>query len=321
MPTCRPSRRLDRAPPRPGTTAQGAKFARFGDNMREVAVTEGDKVAAQTAFGYAVNGYGVGDLVERVEPGVATPRSTGSSAEYEEQYALPRRCGGRQHGTNRCVTARRIEIGLRALSGGGRLQGLHRYLRGSARPGAAPGHRRAAADGRWLRLWRRRRLEDGGAGARDEGHGARPAGRHVLHGGLHLPPRAGRPKVLGAHMLEICPTIAADKPSLEIHPLGIGGKADPVRLVFTRTHGPGAQCLAHGHGQSLPHDRQRGGRRVSRTQPLPKLPVARALWMPEPDLKTAAAAWIYAGGAHHTGFSQALTAEHLEDFAEMAGIE
>jgi L-arabinose isomerase len=127
-------------------------------------------------------------------------------------------------------------------------------------------------------------------------------------------------KVLGAHMLEICETIAAGKPKLEIHPLSIGGKADPVRLVFDSQTGTAVCASIMDMGQRfrllanvvdvVPTD-----------QPLPKLPVARALWLPRPDLKTAAAAWIYAGGAHHTCFSYSLTPEHLRDFAEMAGIE
>ena len=127
-------------------------------------------------------------------------------------------------------------------------------------------------------------------------------------------------KVLGSHMLEVCPTIASNRPRLEIHPLSIGGKADPVRLVFDSQTGPAVNASVVDMGNRfrmivnqldvVPTD-----------QPLPKLPVARALWVPQPDMKTAAAAWIYAGGAHHTGFSLALTAEHLEDFAAMAGIE
>jgi L-arabinose isomerase len=130
----------------------------------------------------------------------------------------------------------------------------------------------------------------------------------------------GTPKVLGSHMLEICPSIAADKPSLEIHALGIGGKADPVRLVFTAPDGPAVNATVVDMG-----DRFR--MIVSEIDviqpeaPLPHLPVARAVWIPRPSLKVAAAAWIYAGGAHHTGFSQALTTEHMEDFAEIAGIE
>jgi L-arabinose isomerase len=131
---------------------------------------------------------------------------------------------------------------------------------------------------------------------------------------------SGTPKVLGSHMLEICPTIAADKPALEVHPLGIGGKADPVRLVFTAPSGPAivASLVDMGDKFRLIVNNVNV---IQPEQPLPKLPVARAVWVPEPNLKIAAAAWIYAGGAHHTGFSHALTMEHMEDFAEIAGVE
>jgi L-arabinose isomerase len=127
-------------------------------------------------------------------------------------------------------------------------------------------------------------------------------------------------KVLGAHMLEICPTIAANTPSLEVHPLGIGGKADPVRLVFDAKTGPAVNASVMEMGDRL-RMVVNAVDAVPADAPLPKLPVARALWVPQPDFKTAAAAWIHAGGAHHTGFSFDLTAEHLEDFAEMAGME
>ena len=130
----------------------------------------------------------------------------------------------------------------------------------------------------------------------------------------------GTPKVLGSHMLEICPTIANAKPSLEVHPLGIGGKADPVRLVFTSPAGPGICATVIDMGsrfRMIVNDVDV----IEPEQPLPKLPVARTLWYPEPSLEVAAAAWIYAGGAHHTGFSQALSMEHMEDFAEIAGVE
>jgi L-arabinose isomerase len=131
---------------------------------------------------------------------------------------------------------------------------------------------------------------------------------------------SGTPKVLGSHMLEICPSIAAGKPSLEVHPLGIGGKADPVRLVFTAPSGPGVVASLVDMGdrfRMLVNEVEV----IEPEQELPKLPVARAIWLPKPSLKVAAAAWIYAGGAHHTCFSQALTMEHLEDFVEIAGIE
>jgi L-arabinose isomerase len=149
---------------------------------------------------------------------------------------------------------------------------------------------------------------------------------HGLDGGTsfmedytyHLDPD-GR-SVLGAHMLEICPSIAADRPSCEVHPLGIGGKEDPVRLVFDSATGPAVNASIVDMGD---HFRMVVNvvDVIEPLEALPKLPVARALWKPRPDLETGAAAWIYAGGAHHTGFSLALTPEHLEDFAAMAGIE
>jgi L-arabinose isomerase len=127
-------------------------------------------------------------------------------------------------------------------------------------------------------------------------------------------------QVLGAHMLEVCPSIADGKPALEIHPLSIGGKADPVRLVFNSKTGPGvvASIVDMGNRFRMVANQVNV---IPPPEPLPKLPVARAVWVPEPTLKVAAAAWIYAGGAHHTGFSLAIQAEHLENFAEMAGIE
>jgi L-arabinose isomerase len=133
----------------------------------------------------------------------------------------------------------------------------------------------------------------------------------------HLNPKGHQ--VLGAHMLEICPSIAARKPSLEIHPLGIGGKADPVRLVFSAPAGPAlnASLIDLGNRFRLIVNEVK----AVRPPALPKLPVARAVWECRPDFKTACAAWILAGGAHHTGFSYSVTREMLEDFATIAGIE
>ena len=131
---------------------------------------------------------------------------------------------------------------------------------------------------------------------------------------------AGTPKILGSHMLEICPSIADAKPSLQVHPLGIGGKADPVRLVFTAPAGPAVVATVVDMGNRFRMIVNEVDV-VAPEQSLPKLPVARAIWYPKPSLKVAAAAWIYSGGAHHTGFSQALTLQHMEDFAEIAGIE
>jgi L-arabinose isomerase len=127
-------------------------------------------------------------------------------------------------------------------------------------------------------------------------------------------------KVLGAHMLEVCESIADDKPSLQVHPLGIGGKADPARLVFTARPGPALNASIMDMGNRF-RMLVNVVDVVPAEQALPKLPVARALWVPQPDLKVAAAAWIYAGGAHHASYSQAVTPEMLSDFAEIAGLE
>ena len=174
----------------------------------------------------------------------------------------------------------------------------------------------------WLWVWCGRRLEDLSPGAGDEGDGLRLKGWHILYGRLHLSSlqQWQRDEGAGAHMLEVCSSIADGKPSLEMHPLAIGGKADPARLVFNVPTGPAINASLIDLGnrfrmivnevEVVPPD-----------APLPKLPVARVVWIPRPNLKVAAAAWIYAGGAHHTGFSQAVTARHIEDYADMAGIE
>lgn len=298
--------------------AQGARIARFGDNMREVAVTEGDKVEAQIRFGYSVSGYGVGDLVACVQQ-VSDAQAEQLVQEYLETYVLGPGTEG-EAGRRGLLAAAKIEWGMRAfLTGGGfkafttsfeQLHGLEQL------PGLAVQRLMAdgygfGAEGDWKTAALVRAMKVMAAGL--------PGGTSFMEDyTYHLVP--GSAKVLGAHMLEICPSTTREKPSLEIHPLGIGGKADPARLVFNVAPGPAlnASIIDLGHRFRLvvnevdvvPPDR-----------PLPRLPVARALWAPRPNLKTAAAAWIYAGGAHHTGFSQALSAKPLEMFADMAGIE
>jgi L-arabinose isomerase len=287
--------------------------------MREVAVSEGDKVAAQVRFGYAVNGYGVGDLVKSVN--AVTDREIDRLiAEYEHSYTVAPRL--RKAGAQRQALrdAARIELGLRAFLTAGEFKGFtdtFEDLHGLAQlPGVAV-----------------QRLMADGYGFGPEGDwktGALVRAMKVMGAGLkggtsfmedytyHLDPK--RSLVLGAHMLEICPSIAKGRPSLEVHPLGIGGKADPVRLVFDTPAGRGinASIIDLGNRFRLLVNEVEV---VPPEKPLPRLPVARAVWMPKPDLPTSAAAWIYAGGAHHTGFSQAVTTEMIEDFAGMAGIE
>jgi L-arabinose isomerase len=298
---------------------QGAKFCRFGDNMREVAVTEGNKVSAQLKFGYAVNGYGVGDLVKQVNA-VTDAEITALCQAYEAGYTMAKdlRKGGARHDSVR--EAARIELGLRAFLKAGDFKGFtttFEDLHGLAQlPGLAV---------------QRLMAEDYGFGAEgDWKTSALVRAMKVMAAGLkggtsfmedytyHLDPK--RALVLGAHMLEICPTIAKGKPSLEVHPLGIGGKADPARLVFDTPAGAGlnASLIDLGNRFRLIVNEVDV---VAPPKPLPKLPVARAVWEPKPDLKVGAAAWIYAGGAHHTGFSQAVTTEMLEDYAAIAGVE
>jgi len=298
---------------------QGAKFCRFGDNMREVAVTEGDKVSAQIQFGYSVNGYGLGDLVKCVNA------ATDSEIEhvvrdYEARYTVapPLRKNGKMRSSLR--EAAKIEVGLRAFLHAGDFKGFtdtFEDLHGLVQlPGVAVQRLMAdgygfGAEGDWKTAALVRAMKVMAAGLK--------GGTSFMEDyTYHLQPN--NMKVLGAHMLEICPTIAKGKPSIEVHPLGIGGKADPVRLVFDTPPGPGlnASMIDLGNRFRLLVNEVEV---VNPDHPLPKLPVARAVWLCKPDLATAAAAWIYAGGAHHTGFSQGLTTEMLEDFAGMAGLE
>jgi L-arabinose isomerase len=298
---------------------QGAKFARFGDNMRQVAVTEGDKVEAELRLGYSVNGYGVGDLVRSIQS-IPDDEVERLLREYDEQYAVApalRTDGERRQSL---IEGARIEAGLRQFLAGGNFKGFtttFEDLHGLAQlPGLAVQRLMAdgygfGAEGDWKTAALVRAMKVMSAGL--------PGGASFMEDyTYHLDP--GGMKVLGAHMLEICPSIAAERPRLEIHPLSIGGKADPVRLVFDSQPGPAVNASIIDMGNRF----RMIVNQVDATPtdaPLPKLPVARALWRPQPDLAIAAAAWILAGGAHHTGYSLALTAEHLEDFAEIAGLE
>jgi L-arabinose isomerase len=299
--------------------AHNLKIARIGDNMRQVAVTEGDKVEAQIRLGYEVNGYGLGDLVQYVN-GASERAVDDLVATYEAAYTIAEKLqpGGVQRESLR--DAARIELGLRAFLEAGdfkaftttfeNLYGLKQL------PGIAVQRLMAdgygfGAEGDWKTAALVRTMKVMAAG---------------LEGGTsfmedytyHFEP--GNMKVLGAHMLEICPSIAEGKPAAEIHPLGIGGKEDPVRLLFDTSSGPAlnASIIDLGNRFRLLVNTVEV---VAPDDLLPNLPVARSMWLPHPNLKVAATAWILAGGAHHTGFSQAVTVQHLEDYAEMAGLE
>ena len=299
--------------------AQGARIARFGDNMRDVAVTEGDKVEAQIQLGYDVYGYGVGDLVKLVKD--ATEAEVDKLVqEYLDEYEVAPALGpdGEQNASLR--EGARIEIGLRKFLATGNfkaftttfedLHGLEQ-LPGLAVQRLMRDGYGFGAEGDWKTSTLVRAMKVMNAGLKG---GVSFMEDYTYHFS------ASGDKVLGAHMLEICESIAAGKPKLEIYPLSIGGKANPIRLIFDSQTGS-AVCA------SLMDMGQRFRLLVNQVdvvptdEPLPKLPVARALWLPRPNLKVAAAAWIYAGGAHHTGFSYSVTAEHLRDFADIAGIE
>ncbi|MDF1570655.1 MAG: L-arabinose isomerase [Bacteroidales bacterium] len=298
---------------------QGMRVARFGDNMREVAVTEGDKVEAQIRFGYSVSGYGVGDLVAVVNA-VSDDRVDTQLALYAREYELAEDIleGGSRRSNLR--EAARIELGMKDfLENGGfkafttTFEDLHglKQLPGHAVQRLMAAGYGFGAEGDWKTAALVRAMKVMGTG---------------LEGGTsfmedytyHLDPSGM--KVLGAHMLEICPTIASGKASMEVHELGIGGKEDPIRLVFDVNKGAGINVSIMDMGNRF-RMLVNPCKVVEADQPLPKLPVARVLWEPEPDLPTAAAAWIHAGGAHHTGFSMAVNAEMMEDFADMADME
>jgi L-arabinose isomerase len=282
-------------------------------------VTDGDKVSAQMKFGYSVNTHGVGDLVKVIKE-ISEKEVDALCKTYEATYEVAKdlKKGGKRHKSIR--EAARIELGLRVFLTNGNFKGFtttFEDLHGLVQlPGLAP--QRLMAD------------NYGFAGEGDWKTAALVRAMKVMASNLaggtsfmedytyHLQP--GNKLVLGAHMLEICPTIADGKASLQVHPLGIGGKADPARLVFNTPAGAAVNAALMDFGNRfrlLINEVDV----VAPEHAMPKLPVAQAVWKCRPNFEDACAAWIYAGGAHHTGFSQAVTTEMLEDFAAMAGIE
>jgi L-arabinose isomerase len=295
------------------------KVVRFGDNMRQVAVTEGDKVEAQIKFGMSVNSHGIGDLVEHVR--AAKPADVEALCEvYAQNYKMAPELlkGGARYSSLQDTAA--IELGLRSFmeeGGFGAFVDSFEDLHGLKQLPGLPAQR-LMADGY-------------GFGAEgDWKHSALTRAMKVMASGIdkgtsfmedytyHFSPNGAR--CLGAHMLEICPSIADAKPSCEIHPLGIGGKEDPVRLVFNGKAGDAinASIVDMGNRFRLLINKVEA---VEPEADLPKLPVARVLWDVKPSLKEGVACWIQAGGAHHTCFSYSVPTESMVDFAEMADIE
>lgn len=298
---------------------RGLKLTRFGDNMRNVAVTEGDKTEAEHRLGVSINTWGVNELVDAVDA-VDDGDVDALVARYEELYDVAEELkrGGARHESLRYGA--RQELALRAFldaTGAKAFTTTFEDLGGLKQlPGLAVQRLMAdgfgfGAEGDWktailVRL------------AKVMGYGL-PGGASLMEDYTYeLTP--GRQKILGAHMLEVCPSLTTSKPSLEIHPLGIGGREDPVRLVFTADPGPGIVVAL-----SDLRDRFRMTANVvdlvEPDQPLPKLPVARAVWQPQPDLATSAECWITAGAAHHTAMSTAVGLEYFEDFADIADVE
>ncbi len=295
--------------------SQNLKVARFGDNMRQVAVTEGDKVEAQIKFGYSVNGYGMGDLKLFVDK-VTEEQVDALVAEYAKLYDV--------HGKATEENVReqaRIEIGMRAfLEDGGfkafttTFENLHGFKQ---LPGLAVQRLMAdgygfGAEGDWKTAAMVRIMKVMGEGL--EG------GTSFMEDYTYHLDKSGGQKVLGSHMLEVCPSIASGKPSLEVHPLGIGGKDAPARLVFNSPAGPAINVSPIDMGNRF-RMIVNEVKAVEMENDLPKLPVARVLWEPQPNLKVGAAAWILAGGAHHTVYTQQVDTRHIEVFCEMADIE
>ena len=298
---------------------QEKKVVRFGDNMREVAVTEGDKVAAQITFGWSVNGYGVGEIaraLKAVDPS-AVERLMG---EYRERYELAGDILKDAAQLGRVREQARIELALRGFlesHNAGAFTTTFEDLEGLQQlPGLAA-----------------QRLMESGYGFGAEGDWKTAAlvrAMKVMGEGLvggtsfmedytyHM--EKGNEMVLGAHMLEVCPSIAGGKPRIEVHPLGIGGKDDPARLVFEAARGPALNATVLDLG-----DRFRllvnTVESVGLPEPMPKLPVARAVWKPKPSFKEALKLWILAGGAHHTGYSTQVSVEMLEDWGRIAGLD
>ena len=295
------------------------RLARFGDNMRYVAVTEGDKTEAESVFGVQVNTWGVNDLAAAVDT-VSESDVARLIATYEDLYdiAPELRRGGGRHASLRYGAA--IEAGLRSfLADGGfgafttnfeDLGGL-RQLPGLAVQRLMADGYGFGAEGDWKTAVLVRAAKVMGEGL--------PGGASLMEDYTYdLTP--GEEVILGAHMLEVCPTLTAKRPRLEIHPLSIGAREDPVRLVFTADPGPGVVVAL-----SDMRDRFRlVANEVDLVEPaeaLPNLPVGRAVWRPSPDFQTSTESWLAAGAAHHTVMSTAVGAEAFEDFARMAGVE
>ncbi len=301
------------------TEGRTARFVRFGDNMREVAVTDGDKVAAQIKFGWSINSYGVGELVQRVN---AVPaKDVDALIEiYKKEYVIGKDILDNAKQLDRLKVQAKLEIAIRKFLEEGKYLGFTTSFEDlyglDQLPGLAAQRLMAdgygfAGEGDWktAALLRASKLMAEGL----------PGGTSFMEDyTYHLEP--GKQAVLGAHMLEICPSIAAGKPEIKIFPLGIGGKDDPARLTFIASQGEAvnASLIEFGDRFRLIVNEVKS---IPIPQPMPKLPVAQVVWVPYPDFTTGLEGWIWAGGAHHTSYSTQIGAEHFEVYADLLGLE
>ncbi|MEY4961928.1 MAG: hypothetical protein RLZZ249_625 [Actinomycetota bacterium] len=299
-------------------TSQHLKLARFGDNMRYVAVTDGDKVSAQIDLGISVENLGVNTLVEAVDK-VSDSAAEALAAEYETLYDVQPelRAGGARHDS--LVYAAKQEIALRAILEQGGYKAFTSNFEDLGTLKQLPGLavQRLMADGYGFAGegdWKTSALVAILKSMAPKGQGVSFMEDYTYHFG------PGTPKVLGAHMLEVCPTITTAKPKIEIHPLGIGGKEDPVRMVFTATPAKGRVLCWVDLGERF-RIISNEVEVVEPTEDLPKLPVARAVWEPAPSLAVSAEAWMLAGGSHHTALTTTVSSETIDDFARMLGVE
>lgn len=298
--------------------SQDMKIIRFGDNMNNVAVTDGDKVEAEIRFGYHVDNAPIANLVKYVDA-VKEDEIDVLMAEYEKTYNISENAakGGKDYERVRKAAAQEI--------------GMRRFLEDNNAKGFCTSFDELEGMDQLMGLASQRLMADGyGFGA--EGDWKTAALFRTmwfmsqgLEGGCSfledytLNFDGDKTTILQAHMLEVCPLIAAKKPSLEVHPLGIGGKADPARLVFQAHEGAGIACTVVDMGNRFRMICNKVD--VKKPKALPKLPVACALWKPQPTFEVGVGSWILAGGTHHSSFSFALTPEYMEDFAEIADIE
>lgn len=289
------------------------KVCRFGDNMRDVAVTEGDKVEAEIKLGWSVNTHGIGDLIARMEK-VTEAEVDQKMAEYRQKFDF------RTDNMEAVRYQAKQEIALRSflLEGGfaaytDTFQDLQqlRQLPGLATQNLMKEGFGFGAEGDWKIAALARIMKVMAQGL--------PGGTAFMEDySYHMDP--DNEGILGAHMLEVDPDIAANRPGIEVHVMNIGDREPPARLTFATGDGPAIVATLVDMGdrfRMIVNDIQAR----SPYQKMPKLPVAQVMWKPLPDLSTSAEAWILAGGAHHTVLSYQLDAEYLRDFCDMLGIE